>query len=79
MLSRAQEARVRDLLTNHAPGIVRTYCLEHLAAHAQIPDSLLGALAAYVRNLRARGACHTQYGGVCNAEEHQTTRVLIWG
>ena len=79
MLSRAQEARVRDILTEHPPGAVRTYCLEHLAARAGIPDSLLGDLAAYVRSLRSRGACQTQYGGVCNAEQHQTTRILIWG
>ena len=79
MLARAQEARVRDILAQHAPGVVRTYCLEHLAARAQIPDSLLGDLAAYVRSLRAHGGCQTQYGGICNAEEHRTSRVLIWG
>lgn len=67
MLSRAQEARVRDLLADHAPGLVRTYCLEHLAAHAQIPDTLLGDLAAYVRSLQAvaghsTAACATPRG-----------------
>jgi len=31
MLSRAQEARVREVLGNHPPGINQTYCLEHLA------------------------------------------------
>jgi hypothetical protein len=79
MLSRAQEARVRDVLANHTPGMVQTYCLEHLAARAQIPRTHLGDLAAYVRSLRAHGGCQTQYGGVCDAEGHQTTRVLIWG
>jgi hypothetical protein len=40
MLSRAQEARVRDVLANHLPGTIQTYCLEHLAAVAKIDPPL---------------------------------------
>jgi hypothetical protein len=36
MLSRAQEARVREILKDDAPGTVPMYCLEHLAATAQV-------------------------------------------
>jgi len=36
MLSRAQEARVRDVLANHPPGTIQTYCLEHLAGASRI-------------------------------------------
>jgi hypothetical protein len=47
----------------------QTYCLEHPAAGAKIPPG----------SLRERGACQTQYGGVCDADAHETDRVLIWG
>ena len=79
MLSRAQEARVREVLGNHPPGIIQTYCLEHLAAAVKIPPGHLADLAAFVRSLREHGACQTQYGGLCNADAHETHRVLIWG
>ena len=69
MLSHAQEARVQDVLGNHPPGTIQTYCLEHPAAVAKIPPG----------SLRERGACQTQYGGVCDADAHETDRVLIWG
>jgi hypothetical protein len=62
MLSRAQEARVRDVLASHPPGTIQTYCLEHLAAAVKIPPAHLADLAAFVRNLREHGACQTQYG-----------------
>jgi hypothetical protein len=65
MLSRAQEARVREILAGHVPGTLPAYCLEHLAAIAQMPTAHLADLAAFVRNLRACGACQTQFGGVC--------------
>jgi hypothetical protein len=77
MLSRAQEARVREILGSHAPGILPAYCLEHLAAAAQIPPAHLADLAAFVRNLRACGACQTQFGGVCGSGDHATPRLLI--
>ncbi len=77
MLSRAQEARVRETLAGHAPGTVPAYCLEHLAATAQIPTAHLADLAAFVRNLRACGACQTQFGGVCGSGDHATPRLLI--
>jgi hypothetical protein len=77
MLSRAQEARVREILENHVPRTLLTYCLEHLAATAQIPQAHLADLAAFVRNLRARGACQTQFGGVCGSGNHATPRLLI--
>jgi len=77
MLSRAQEARVREILGGHAPGILPAYCLEHLAATAQIPPAHLADLAAFVRNLRACGVCETQFGGVCGLGAHATPRLLI--
>ena len=77
MLSRTQEARVQDLLGSGAPGTLRAYCLEHLAATAQIPTAHLADLAAFVRNLRACGACQTQFGGVCGSGDHATPRLLI--
>ena len=55
----------------------QTYCLEHPAAVAKIPPGHLADL--FVRSLRERGACQTQYGGVCDADAHETDRVLIWG
>jgi len=79
MLSRAQEARVREILGSHPPGHVLAYCLEHLAATAQIPPAHLADLAAFVRNLRACGACHTDFGGLCHAGAHATARLLISG
>ena len=79
MLSRAQEARVREILGSHAPGTLPAYCLEHLAATAQIPPAHLGDLAAFVRNLRACGACQTDFGGICEAGGHATARLLISG
>jgi hypothetical protein len=79
MLSRAQEARVREILGDHQPGTPPVYCLEHLAATAQIPPAHLADLAAFVRNLRAGGACLTQFGGVCSSGGHTTARLLISG
>ncbi len=79
MLSRAQEARVRDVLANHPPGTIQTYCLEHLAAAAKIPLGHGADLAAFVRGLREHGACETQYGGACDAYGHETKQLLIWG
>jgi hypothetical protein len=71
MLSRAQEARVREVLGSHPPGTPPTYCLEHLAVRTQIPVAHLADLAAFVPNLRTYGACQTRYGGVCDAGRHQ--------
>lgn len=79
MLSRAQEARVREILGSHPPGTIQTYCLEHLAAAAKIPQGHLADLAAFVRTLREHGVCQTQYGGTCDADAHETKRLLIWG
>ncbi len=79
MLSRAQEARVREVPGDHPPGTIQTYCLEHLAAAAKIPPGHLADLAVFVRSLREHGACQTQYGGICDADAHETDRVLIWG
>ncbi len=79
MLSRAQEARVRDVLANHPPGTIQTYCLEHLAATANVPPGHLADLAAFVRGLREYGGCETRYGGVCDAYGHETKELLVWG
>jgi hypothetical protein len=77
MLSRAQEARVREILGNHLPGTIQTFCLEHLAAAAYVPVAHLADLGAFVRRLRERGACQTQYGGTCGSGGHATARLLI--
>ncbi len=77
MLSRAQEVRVREILEGHVRGTLLAYCLEHLAATAQIPTAHLADLAAFVRNLRACGARQTQFGGVCGSADHATPRLLI--
>ena len=79
MLSRAQEARVRDVLAHRPPGIVQTFCLEHLAGAAMIPPGHRADLAAFIRGLRERGECATQHGGVCDAHGHETTQLLVWG
>lgn len=79
MLSRPQEARVREILGNHPPGTRPVHCLEHLAANAQIPPVHLADLAAFVRNLRTCGACLTQFGGTCSPGGHATARLLISG
>ena len=79
MLSRAQEVRLREILGNGPPATLPVYCLEHLATTAQIPPAHLGDLAAFVRNLRAYGACLTQFGGTCSSGGHTTTRLLISG
>jgi hypothetical protein len=79
MLSRAQEARVREVLGSHPPGTPPAYCLEHLAARTQIPVAHLADLAAFVRNLRAYGACQTRYAGICDAGGHETGRLLTSG
>ncbi len=79
MLSRAQEARVRDVLGNHPPGILAAYCVEHLADSAQIPPAHIADLAAFVRSLRAYGGCQTRNGGVCDAGAHETRRLLVSG
>ena len=79
MLSRAQEARVRQTLKNRPQGAFPVYCFEHLAATAEIPPAHLADLAAFVRNLRACGACLTHFGGTCSLGGHTTARLLISG
>jgi len=79
MLSRAQEARVREILGNHLRGTIQTFCLEHLATTAYVPVAHLADLAAFVRRLREHGACQTQYGGTCDSGGHATARLLISG
>ena len=79
MLSRAQEARVREILWNSPTGTVQTYCLEHLARAATIPPGHLPDLAAFVRGLHERGDCQRRFGGFCNADKHETRQVLVWG
>ena len=79
MLSRAQEARVQAILWNGSPGTIHTYCLEHLAAAAQIPTGHLPDLAVFVRTLHERGDCQRRFGGVCDADRHETKQTLAWG
>jgi hypothetical protein len=78
MLSRAQEVRVREVLGNHPPGTIRTFCLEHLAVTAKVPTEHATDLAAFVRLLRSRGDCQTHDGGFCDAEAHHTDTLLVW-
>ena len=40
-------------------------------------DLIVPDLAAFVRNLRACGACQTQFGGGCGSGDHATPRLLI--
>ena len=77
MLSRAQEARVREILGNGPLGTLPVYCLEHLATTAQIPPAHPADLAAFIRTLREHEACQTQYGGTCGPGGHATARLLI--
>lgn len=79
MLSRAQEAWVRDVLANHPPGTIQTFCLEHLAATAKVPAGHLADLAAFIRGLREHGGCETQHGGACDAYGRETKQLLVWG
>jgi hypothetical protein len=79
MLSRAQEARVRDVLANHPPGTIQTFCLAHLAVAATIPPGHLADLAAFIRGIREHGQCETQHGGVCDVFGHETSQLLVWG
>lgn len=77
MLSRAQEGRVREILGHHSPGTIQLYCPEHLAAAAQISAAHLADLAAFVRRLRAHGACRSQFGGTCGSGGHATASILV--
>ena len=79
MLSRAQEAWVREILGSHPPGTLLADCLEHLAATAQIPTAHLADLAAFIRRLRLYAACQTDFGGICDAGGHAPPRLLISG
>jgi len=78
VLSRAQEARVLDVLADCPSGMLRTYCLEHLAAAVKIPPSHAPDLVAFVQVLRARGVCEGRYGGFCDANGHNTDDLLVW-
>ena len=78
MLSRAQEARVRDVLANHPPGTIQTYCLEHLAAAVKIPPGHLAGLAAFVRSLREHSARQTRYGGTVPVVRAGTRHQEFW-
>jgi hypothetical protein len=55
MLSRAQEARVLEVLGDCSSGILRTYCLDHLAAAVKIPPTPAADLIAFLQAMRAKG------------------------
>ena len=78
MLSRAQEARVLEVLGDCPSGTQRTYCLEHLAAAVKIPPAHTADLVGFVQALRASGACEGRYGGFCDADGHDTDDLLVW-
>ncbi len=79
MLSRTQEATVLEVLCGNVSGTARTYCLEHLAAAARVPPGHIGDLAALVRSLRMMGDCETRPSGFCDANRHETRKLLVWG
>lgn len=66
MLSRAQEARVLEVLGDCSSGTLRTYCLDHLAAAVKIPPTPAADLIAFLQAMRAKGDCEAQYGGFCD-------------
>jgi len=63
MLTRAQETRVLEVLGDCSSGILRTYCLEHLAVAVKIPPVHDADLVTFIQALRARGDCEARYGG----------------
>jgi hypothetical protein len=79
MLSRAQEARVRETLWRGSAATVQTYCLEHLATAAKIPPGHMSDLAVFVRGLHERGDCQRRFGGFCDADRHETKQILVSG
>ena len=78
MLSRAQEARVLEVLGDCPSGTLRTYCLDCLAAAVKIPPAHAANLVAFVQALRAKGDCEARYGGFCDANGHDTDDLLVW-
>ena len=78
MLTRAQEARVLEVLGDCQSGILRTYCLEHLAVAVKIPPVHDADLVTFIQALRARGDCEARYGGFCDANGHDTDDLLVW-
>ena len=78
MLSRAQEARVLEVLGDCPSGTLRTYCLDHLAAAVKIPAAHAAYLVAFIQALRAKGDCGAQYGGFCDADGHDTDDLVVW-
>jgi hypothetical protein len=49
------------------------YCPEHLVARTQILLAHLADFAAFVRSLRAYGACQARYSGICDSDGHETS------
>jgi hypothetical protein len=78
MLSRAQEARVLEVLGDCPSGTLRTYCLDCLAAAVKIPPAHAADLVAFVQASRAKGDCEVRYGGFCDADGHDTDDLLVW-
>jgi hypothetical protein len=78
MLSRAQEARVLEVLRDCPPDAIRTYCLDHLSAAGRIPLAHTADLIAFIQALHAKGDCQAQYGGFCDADGHDTEDLLVW-
>jgi hypothetical protein len=78
MLSRAQEARVLEVLAACPSGTLTTYCLDHLAAAVKIPVAHAADLVAFVQASRAKGDCEARYGGFCDADGHDTDDLLVW-
>ena len=78
MLSRAQEARVLEVLMDCPSDAIRTYCLEHLAAAVKILPTHAADLITFLQAMRAKGDCEAQYGGFCDADGHDTEDLLVW-
>ena len=77
MLSRSQEVRVLETLSGIMPE--RVFCLEHLAAAARVPSRHISDLAQFIRALKMMGDCETRSSGFCDAQQHETRTLLVWG
>jgi hypothetical protein len=78
MLSRAQQARVLDVLRDCPSDATRTYCLEHLAVAVKIPSRHAADLITFLQALRAKGDCEARCGGFCDADGHDTEDLVVW-
>lgn len=80
MLSRAQDARVRESLGSHPTGTLPVYCLEHPWGRGPDPPRTLGGPRGFrPKSSSPRGVPDPLRRGICDMNWHTTTRLLIWG